>query len=375
MILTFEFDNADEAGEMEYAFRDAWGHKFNTKWDGGVEVYVEVDDPRDENTPVLFFDKDYTEKRDGSLMESRRVRGRLVEEEEKLRYTDSELAKVALIELRGFKQLVVGKKYSVKLAVELERICSCNVEINGGDWKYSSRWDGTEEWDGTDEGIEWIRVEKYENLDYIYIRRTKGEDTIKENDISFDVVNEYRAGGKWEYEENAAPEFDGVDEEELKKLANRVEIESNVVVGGYVLADVPWHAWKSELDDESGNVRVFQGKKEIRKKGYEYVNTMLNDLSRKFGGWELRAFSPEYSGSDNWDLDFLSYVTDDGTLFGHSNGAYKKAEEYAKKNGQEFWLYRVTLPAWTRESDEEFGYDLVEDGKGLFSGVSVNEPY
>ena len=151
--------------------------------------------------------------------ESRKVRGRLVEEEEKLRYTDSELAKVALDELQNFKKLVVGKKYSVELAKELERICSGNVEINGGDWMYSSRWVGTEEWDGTDEGIEWIRVEKYENLEYIYIR-TEGEDTIKESDISFDVVNEYWTGGEWEYEENAAPEFDGVDEEYLREVAS-----------------------------------------------------------------------------------------------------------------------------------------------------------
>ena len=80
MVLTFEFDDADEACEMEYAFRDAWGHKFDTKWDGDVEVYVEVDDPSDESTPVLFFDKDYTEKRDGSLMESRTRSGRMLKE-------------------------------------------------------------------------------------------------------------------------------------------------------------------------------------------------------------------------------------------------------------------------------------------------------
>ena len=91
MVLTFEFDDADEACEMEYAFRDAWGHKFDTKWDGDVEVYVEVDDPSDESTPVLFFDKDYTEKRGGSLMESRTRSGRRM-----LKESDVESAKEAL---------------------------------------------------------------------------------------------------------------------------------------------------------------------------------------------------------------------------------------------------------------------------------------
>lgn len=82
-VLTFKFDNADEAGEKEYSFRDSWGHKFNTDWRGEDVVYVEVDG-EDRNIPIEFFEREPEEERPGLLKnwmgESRSRRGRMLKE-------------------------------------------------------------------------------------------------------------------------------------------------------------------------------------------------------------------------------------------------------------------------------------------------------
>ena len=169
----------------------------------------------------LFADKD-DEEDEEDMEESHRLRGRMLREkneeaytEGEYRYTPFELALAALKQLEQLKKLVVGQKFSVELAKRLERITGSYIEINGGPWKYEKDGFYSEPWDGTDEGISWIRIEEYKNLNYIYLYRKNGEDEVLSDNIYFDVVNEYWDGTEWAYDEESS-DFDSISEEDLK---------------------------------------------------------------------------------------------------------------------------------------------------------------